>query len=64
MKKSEMRKHFSVFEVWDNIFYVEIEELESLFRHFYIRDSEGNKLNKQKEYQKIFKVKNNNLEER
>jgi hypothetical protein len=63
-EKSKYWTHFSVFEVWDNISDAEIEELEGLFRHFYKRDSKANKLNKQKGYQKMFKVKINNLEER
>jgi len=42
--------HCSVFEVWDNIYPQQIEELEGLFRHLYRRDSIANKLNKQKAY--------------
>ena len=63
MKKSKYWTHFSVFEVWDNITDAEIEELEGLFRHLYKKDSRANKLNKQKGYQKMNKVRNNKLEE-
>jgi len=42
--------HCSIFEVWDNIYPQQIEELEGLFRHLYRRDSIANKLNKQKAY--------------
>lgn len=42
--------HCSVFEVWDNIYPQQIEELEGLFRHLYRRDAVANKLNKQKGY--------------
>ena len=42
--------HCSVFEVWDNIYPQQIEELEGLFRHLYRRDAVANKLNKQKSY--------------
>ena len=62
-KKSDMWTHFSIFEVWDNITDTEIEELEGLFRHLYKRDSRANKLNKQKRYHKMFKIRNNNLKE-
>lgn len=42
--------HFSVFEVWDNIYPQQIQELEGLFRHLYRRDSMANKLNRQRAY--------------
>lgn len=42
--------HCSVFEVWDNIYPQQVEELEGLFRHLYRLDSMANKLNKQKAY--------------
>jgi hypothetical protein len=49
--------HFSVFEVWDNVRDEEIVELEGLFRHLYRRDSKANRLNKQKKFQRAFKVR-------
>lgn len=49
--------HFSVFEVWDNISESEIEELEGLFRHIYRRDSKANRLNLQRGFKKLGKVR-------
>jgi len=49
--------HFSVFEVWDNVRDEEIVELEGLFRHLYRRDSKANRLNKQKKFQRAFRVR-------
>lgn len=48
--------HCSVFEVWDNIYPQQIEELEGLFRHLYRRDSIANELNKQKAYAPLLKL--------
>lgn len=62
-KKSQLWTHFSVFEVWDNITDKEIEELEGLFRHLYKRDSKANKLNSQKRYHKLFRVRNDKFDE-
>ena len=53
--------HFSVFEVWDNVRDEEIVELEGLFRHLYRRDSKANSLNKQKKFQKAFKIRENDF---
>lgn len=47
-KKRDLWTHCSVFEVWDNIFPEQVEELEGLFRHLYRFDINANKLNKQK----------------
>ena len=47
-KKKDLWTHCSVFEVWDNIFPEQVEELEGLFRHFYRYDIHANNLNKQK----------------
>lgn len=49
--------HFSVFEVWDNISQSEIEELEGLFRHIYRKDSKANRLNLQRGFRKLAKVR-------
>jgi len=61
--KSKTREwtHFSVFEVWDNVQDEEIVELEGLFRHLYRRDSKANSLNKQKKFQKAFKIRENDF---
>jgi hypothetical protein len=40
--------HFSVFEVWDNMSDLAIEELEALILHIYARDGSANKLNIQR----------------
>jgi len=53
--------HFSIFEVWDNIQKGEIEELEGLFRHIYRSDTRANRLNVQRGYKKLKKVRDDNL---
>jgi hypothetical protein len=40
--------HFSVFEVWQNVFNEIIIELEALILHIYSRDGTANKLNRQR----------------
>ena len=55
-EKSDLWTHCSVFEVWDNIFPEQVEELEGLFRHLYRRDENANKLNKQKAYAPLTKL--------
>lgn|SRR5262249_7597984 len=59
-KKSEWT-HFSVYEVWDNITEAEVAELEGLFRHIYRKDTKANRINRQRGFKKLRKVKNNNL---
>ncbi len=49
--------HFSVFEVWPNIGQAEIEELEGLFRHIYRRDTKANRLNAQRGFKKVARVR-------
>jgi len=56
-KKKGLWAHFSVFEVWDNIREDEILELEGLFRHIYRKDTKANRLNKQKAFKKLTKVR-------
>ena len=60
-KRSKKKKgkwtHFSLFEVWDNISESEIEELEGLFRHIYRKDSKANRLNLQRGFKKLAKVR-------
>lgn len=53
--------HFSVFEVWDNITEAEVAELEGLFRHIYRKDPTVNRINQQRGFRKLKKVRNNNL---
>ena len=49
--------HFSVFEVWPNISETEIAELEGLFRHIYRKDRKAIRLNSQREFLKLKKVR-------
>lgn len=51
--------HFSVFQVWDNIREEEIRELEGIFRHIYRYDARANKLNKQKSFKALNKLRAN-----
>ena len=53
--------HFSVFEVWENITENEIKELEGLFRQIYRKDPRANKLNKQKQFKKLTRVRSKKL---
>ena len=59
--KATLWTHFSAFEVWDNIRDEEIVELEGLFRHFYKKDPQASRLNVQRGFKKIRKVRNNKL---
>ena len=56
-QKRDLWTHFSAFEVWDNITEDEIQELEGLFRHLFRRDAVANRLNKQKGYKKLGRVR-------
>ena len=63
-KKKHQRRmwsHFSVFEVWDNITEAEVTELEGLFRHIYRKDSQANRVNRQRGFKKLKRVRLNNL---
>jgi hypothetical protein len=62
-RKGDLWTHFSAFEVWDNVRDEEIVELEGLFRHIYRKDSGANALNVQRNFKKVAKVRDNNLEE-
>jgi hypothetical protein len=57
-RKNKYWTHFSVFEVWDNIREEEIRELEGLFRHIYQKDTQANRLNRQRKFKKLVKIKN------
>lgn len=59
--KGKLWTHFSLFEVWDNITQAEVAELEGLFRHIYRKDSRANRINKQRSFKKLKKVKFNKL---
>lgn len=60
-KKKNLWTHFSVYEVWDNITHSEVEELEGLFRAIYRRDTQANRVNVQKGFKKLRKVRQNKL---
>lgn len=60
-KKADLWTHFSVYEVWDNITQAEVTELEGLFRHIYRKDTKANRINRQRGFRKLRKIKNNNL---
>src|SRR4051794_19942961 len=55
-KKEGLWTHFSAFEVWENVHYDEIRELEGLFRHIYRKDTRANKLNRQKRFARVQRV--------
>lgn len=53
--------HFSVYEVWDNISELEIQEIEGLLRHLYRKSALSNPLNQQRRYSKLTKLRNDSL---
>jgi hypothetical protein len=55
--KANLWSHFSVFEVWDNITRDQVQELEGMFRHIYRHDAKANRLNVQKSYLPLVKVR-------
>ena len=61
--KADLWTHFSAYEVWDNIRDEEIIELEGLFRHFYRKDSKANRLNVQRAFKRIRKVRDDALKQ-
>ena len=61
--KGDQWTHFSVFEVWPNIREDEVRELEGLFRHIYKFDSRANKLNKQRGFKKLKKIRSKTFED-
>lgn len=61
-RKGELWTHFSVFEVWDNISEDEIAELEGLFRHIYRKDTRANRINRQRSFKRLRKVRQNQLQ--
>jgi hypothetical protein len=55
--KPKFWTHFSVYEVWDNITREQVEELVGLFRHIYRHDANASKLNVQKSYKPLLKIR-------
>jgi hypothetical protein len=62
-KKGGLWTHFSVFEVWDNVRDDEVTELEGLFRHIYRLDTRANRLNVQRAFKRIRKIRKDELDE-
>lgn len=62
-KKGKLWTHFSAFEVWDNVGEEEVKELEGLFRHIYREDTRANKLNRQRAFKKLSKVRRDTKKE-
>ena len=56
-RKGDLWTHFSLFEVWPNITQAEIVELEGLFREIYPKDRRANRLNRQKRYRPLQRVR-------
>jgi len=59
--KNTLWTHFSLFSVWDNIRDEEICELEGLFRHLYRHDRRANRLNVQRGFRPLSKVRDQKL---
>ncbi|SRR5712691_8731956 len=59
--QTKVWSHFSIFKVWENISEDEVEELEGLFREIYRKDKRANRFNKQKKFQKIQMVREDDL---
>ncbi|MBL8079065.1 MAG: hypothetical protein JNM55_13960 [Anaerolineales bacterium] len=55
--KQDLWTHYSAYEVWDNLHEEEIEELEGLLRHLFKHDPNANRLNKQKSYKKLGRLR-------
>ncbi len=60
-RRGSLWTHFSIFEVWDNIRAEEVTELEGLFRHIYKRDAQANRLNVQRGFKKLRRIRQNDL---
>lgn len=60
-RKGNLWTHFSVFQAWDNIRDEEIKELEGLFRHLYRKDTRANRLNVQRGFKKMRRIRQNDL---
>ncbi len=54
--KSKLWTHFSMFEVWDNIRNDELRELEGFIRAIYRRDTQANRLNRQRGFKMLKKT--------
>lgn len=54
--KAKLWTHFSVFEVWDNVWEHDVAELEGIFRHIYSRDRKANRLNVQRSFTPLKRI--------
>lgn len=54
--KKNQWSHFSIFQVWENIREDKVRELEGLFRHIYRKDTNANRLNIAKKFQRLEKA--------
>jgi hypothetical protein len=61
--KRDLWTHFSIFEVFDNVRGEEIEELEGLLRHIYRQDTSANRLNAQRGFTKLRRVRTRRLDD-
>ena len=55
--KASQWTHFSVFEVWDNVWEPEVAELEGVFRHVYSKDRKANRLNIQRSFKPLKRIR-------
>lgn len=55
--KAQLWTHFSVFEVWDNVWEHEVAELEGIFRHIYSKDRKANRLNVQRSFKPLKRIR-------
>lgn len=60
-RRGRLWTHFSVFEVREGVREKELRELEGLLRHIYRKDSRANRLNLQKRFRALVKVRVNDL---
>lgn len=61
-KKANLWTHFSIFEVWDNVWERELAEMEGIFRHVYSRDRKANRLNIQRSFKPLKRIRRQNLD--
>ena len=60
-RKGQLWTHFTIFEVWDNVSEAEVAELEGLFRHIYRKDTRANRVNRQRSFRRLRRVRQNRL---
>ena len=60
--KAKLWTHFSIFEVWDNVWEHDVAELEGIFRHIYSRDGKANRLNVQRSFRPLKRIRIRDLD--